>query len=116
MSRNSTYSTGKTVDEVADSWIADIKEGVRSVDPDDAITSEWGYGQERLRAVQVTLAGGGPAADITFLFAHGDYEPKEAFFCYYEDGATARYLPTWFACDVWNAMRRDPEQLQRSGK
>lgn len=112
MTRMSSYTQGKTVDEVADDWKAEILHDAASTDIDDgAITTEWGYGVEMFTAVQVTLAGGGPGADITFLFGEDEDDPREAFFNYYENGAVSRYFNEWEATKVWNAMQRDPSEL-----
>lgn len=111
--RDSEYTPGKTCDEVADDWVADIKRNAKSTDPEEAITCEWGYGASTMTAIQVTLAGGGPAADITFLFAEGeeDDDPREAYFTYYESGAWTRYISEYDATEIWNAMRRTRDDL-----
>jgi hypothetical protein len=104
----SCYSPGMTIAETGADWAARLVIGAR----DGSVTAETGAGSERLTAVVVTIMGGGPSGDVTFLFDGPEYddEPREAFVTYAESGVAApTYLDRSDARDLWLALSRDPQ-------
>lgn len=110
-SEPTSYRPGLTVREAGAESLATLLAGCR----DGSIDAEYPAGVERLHAVQLTLSGGGPGSDITFLFRESDpmpdHEPVEAWFAYYDGGVSVAFrLDRADAVDVWLALNSYPEE------
>lgn len=86
--RESSYSQGKTMMEVAREWADGLVEDARR----KRLNSESAYGMSVETYVDVTLAGGGPACVVRFFFSDADPD------CLWDEApyrAELRYMEPW---------------------
>lgn len=86
----SGYHTDKTIQQVAEEWAESFSGETLALDMDDAEAVEDfdHYGIQTIATVEVTIAGGGPGADISFEFGPGG-DFRHAKLNYYEFGGSA---------------------------
>lgn len=94
----SGYRSGVSLQDEAQSMLVDLVEQLEAGTVDH-------YGRDRYQAVQYTIAGGGPGADVTFIL-DSDGDPREAFLTYMEpDGKACVPLPDWAMVKLYKAYR-----------
>lgn len=104
----SSYDAPKTAQQVADGWAQDLIEQAQSGE----ISKESPYSEQKFKAVQYLVAGGGPTCEVTFVLdTDGDVE--FATIGYYDaDGAAYSTLHPTDAQPLWEAFQRRPREEQ----
>lgn len=82
----SGYNPNQTIGQTAYDWAMSIKDDLAQGE----INDETGYGIDVNTVVSVTIAGGGPGADIAFEF-DTDGDLRSATLNYYEMAGSASY-------------------------
>lgn len=89
-----------TVQQVANEWAANLVKDARAGE----LTKADAYGTVTRKAVIITLAGGGPGADLTVVL-DSDGDVVDGFYSYYEsNGIAAVELHKSEAQLVYNAL------------
>lgn len=89
-----------TIRAQALAFAADVLEALE----DGEIDGEYGYGRRSYRAESVTLAGGGPGAEIIFAFGDDDQLDHAYLDFYGFNGAQTIRMPDWAGAELAERM------------